>query len=121
MTLNSEVEMQRSGQPAEPTMPTENQEPRSASEKYMASLWSEVIGLNQVTLPNKFLDVGGNSLRLNIILNRIEKEKGVSLDAQLFFDDERSSLFELAKELDVLLENKPDRTQETTPSRRCTT
>ncbi|HEX2692383.1 MAG TPA: phosphopantetheine-binding protein [Kofleriaceae bacterium] len=77
----------------------------------MASLWSEIIGLDQVTLSSKFLEVGGNSLTLNVLLNRIETEKGASLDAQLFFDDERSSLFEVAKELDALLEGKSGRSQ----------
>jgi hypothetical protein len=92
MSVNSEVQTTVSGQ-----------EPRSPNEKYLASLWAEIIGLdrNQVLLPHKFLEVGGNSLTLNIILNRIEAETGASLDAELFFDDERSSLFALARELDV--------------------
>ena len=88
------------------SLPAENQEPRSASEKYMAALWAEIIGLERVALPSKFLDVGGNSLTLNIILTRIEAERGAALDPQLFFDDERSSLFELAKHLDVVLAQK---------------
>lgn len=111
MTRNSELERPASGRLTDQALQAENQEPRSASEKYMASLWSEIIGLDQIMLPNRFLDVGGNSLTLNIILNRVETETGVSLEAQLFFDDERSSLFELAKELDVLLEGKPDRSR----------
>jgi ribosome assembly protein YihI (activator of Der GTPase) len=111
MTRNSEVEAPRSGQLTDQSLQAENQEPRTPSEKYMASLWSEIIGLDQVMLPHKFLEVGGNSLTLNIILNRIETEKGVSPEAQLFFDDDRSSLFELAKELDLLLEKKTDHSQ----------
>ena len=83
--------------------------PGSPSEKYLAALWSEIIGLDRVLLPHKFLDVGGNSLTLNIILNRVEAETGVSLDAQLFYDDERSSLFEIARELDVLRDQQPGR------------
>ena len=85
-----------------------NKEPRSDSERYLASLWSEIIGLENVELPGKFLELGGNSLTLNIILNRIEAEKEVSLEAELFFDPERSSLFEVAKELDALLANKSE-------------
>jgi hypothetical protein len=122
MSLNSEVEAPRSGQPAEQASQAEHPEPRSDSERYLASLWAEIIGLEQVTLPAKFLEVGGNSLTLNIILNRIEAEKGVSLNAQLFFDDEKSSLFELAKQLDGLLENKPDQPRgDGSGSRMCVT
>lgn len=98
-------------QAADRARPAENQEPRSGNEKYLASLWSELIGLDQVMLSQKFLEVGGNSLTLNIILTRIEVETGVSLDPQLFYDDERSSLFELARELDVLLDGKAARSR----------
>jgi len=111
MTANSGIETSASGQGGGSAVQTEGQEPQSASEKYMAALWSEIIGLEQVTLSNKFLDIGGNSLTLNIILNRIEAEKGVSLEAQSFFDPDNSSLFDLAKELDVLLQNKQDQAQ----------
>ena len=85
----------------------DNQLPQSPSEKYMAKLWMELIGLEQVLLPHTFLNVGGNSLILNLILNRVEAETGASLEAQLFFDDDKSSLLELAKALDVALDGRP--------------
>lgn len=87
--------------------PDAGHEPATTNEKYLAVLWSEVIGLRQVLLSHKFVRVGGNSLTLNIILTRIETEKGATLDPQLFFDDDRSSLFELARELDAALERRP--------------
>ncbi|HEV3040689.1 MAG TPA: phosphopantetheine-binding protein [Candidatus Angelobacter sp.] len=97
MVKNAQVE-------APPAEQLAGQEPLSASEKYMASLWSELIGLDQVKLSDKFLDVGGNSLTLNIILTRIKAEKDVTIEPQLFFDDQKSSLFELSKRLDGLLQ-----------------
>jgi hypothetical protein len=106
MTRNSEVDATSSRQ-ADQAPHAPDHEPRSGSETYLAALWSEIIGIKRVMLSHRFLDVGGNSLTLNIIVNRIEKETGASLDPQLFFADDRSSLFELAKELDVLLEGKP--------------
>jgi hypothetical protein len=114
MTRDSEIEAQEWRPTMEAELPTEEQEPpRTPSEKYMASLWLEVIGLERVFLHQKFLDVGGNSLSLNIILTKIETETGAALDAPLFFDDDRSSLFELAKELDDLLMKLRTRTQST--------
>lgn len=79
-------------------------EPRTPHEKYLAALFEEVIGLDrgQLQRPHRFLDVGGNSLTLNIILTRIEAETGASLEAEQFFDDERSSLSALAEQLDAL-------------------
>lgn len=107
MTPNAGQRKQRAGQVGERGPQARDQEPRSPNEKYLAALWAEIVGLDRVMLSHKFLEVGGNSLTLNLILNRIETEKGASLDAQLFFDDERSSLFALAQELDAVLAGKP--------------
>ena len=113
MKANSEVEAADLGQVSGQALQVGDQEPRSPSEKYLASLWVEIIGLdpNQVLLPRKFLELGGNSLTLNIVLNRIEADTGVSLASELFFDDERSSLFALARELDVLRGGEPPQSQ----------
>jgi hypothetical protein len=92
-------------------LPGENHDPSSVREKYMAALWREIIGLEKVTLSSKFLDVGGNSLTLNIILTRIETETGAVLDPQMFFDDEQSSLFQIARQLDVVLTQQSDGSQ----------
>ena len=110
MTRDAAVEASSSERITNQALQAENR-PRTASEKYIASLWAEIIGLDemQLTLSKKFVEVGGNSLTLNVMLNRIEAETGVSLKVELFFDDDKSSLFELAKELDVLLEDKPVR------------
>ncbi len=81
-----------------------NQEPRTRDEKYMAALWVEIIGLepDTVRLRDKFVEVGGNSLTLNIILNRIEADTGAAIPAELFFEDDSSSLSALASELETL-------------------
>jgi hypothetical protein len=106
MKMNPEIETAGLGQMSGQVPQAGDQEPRSPSEKYLAALWAEVIGVdpNQILLPNTFVEVGGNSLTLNIILNRIEADTGAALAAELFFDDERSSLFALARELDTLRE-----------------
>ena len=90
-----------------PDQAPEDQEPRTPSEKYMASLGKELIGLETVRISHTFLGVGGNSLTLNIILNRIETERGVALSPQQFFDDDKSSVLELAKALDAALAGEP--------------
>jgi acyl carrier protein len=119
MTQNLAMETTETGQFADRAPQAGEGEPGTPSEKYLASLWTEIIGLDRVTLPDKFLDLGGNSLTLNIILSRIENEKGVSIPPQLFFDPERSSLFELAREMDALPEGGPDRPRQTAPAVGC--
>jgi hypothetical protein len=91
-----------------------NEEPQSSSERYMASLWAEIIGLERVARSHKFLDVGGNSLTLNVVINRIRLERGVRMAPEPFFDPEKSSVTELAKQLDELLTD-PSRADQATP------
>jgi hypothetical protein len=107
VTQLSQAEAPSLAQPTAQPLQTDNEELQSASEKYMASLWSEIIGVGTLKLSDTFPDVGGNSITLPIIVNRIRSERGVSIEPQLFFDPDRSSLSELAKELDRLLDN-PD-------------
>lgn len=83
-------------------------QPNSPSEKYMAALWHEIVGLEQVQLADRFLDVGGNSLTLNVILKRVETEKGVLLKARQFFEPERSSLRDIAAELETMCRAKAE-------------
>jgi hypothetical protein len=92
-----------SGGPAEPASPADRREPESDSERYIAAIWSEIIGLKKVTSSDRFLDIGGNSLTLTLILNRIKSERGVSMDGEPFFDPQRSSLAALAEQLDAAL------------------
>lgn len=72
------------------------------SEAYLASLWKEIIGVEQVRSADRFLDLGGNSLTLNVVLKRIEKETSAVMPARLFFDPQTSSLSNLAQLLDDL-------------------
>lgn len=111
MTVNSESGARSTGPHLGRSARGDDHEPASASEKYLAALWSEIIGVDHVQLPDKFLDIGGNSLTLNIMLTRIKAETGAELDPQLFFDDDSSSLRELAKELDISLKRHPERSQ----------
>ena len=98
-------------QPASAAAPTTAQPIRGgepigrASEQYMASLWSEIIGVEAPELSDTFLEVGGNSLTLYVVVNRIQTERGVSIEPVLFFHPDTSSLSELAKELDRLLDD----------------
>lgn len=75
------------------------------SEAYLAALWKEIIGVGEVQPTDRFLDLGGNSLTLNVVLKRVEKETGATMRPRLFFQPETSSLSDLARTLDALLAN----------------
>ena len=96
MTINLQLSMQDAGSCYHETSPD--------TQAYLAALWKEIIGLEQVALSDKFLDVGGNSLTLNVILGRIEAELNVSPDPASFFHSDTSSLSALAMQLHTLLE-----------------
>jgi hypothetical protein len=76
----------------------------SASEQYLASLWCEEIGVDAVGPDDTFLQVGGNSLTLKIVVNKVREQYGVLIDPQLFFQPDTSSLSQIAAELDRLLD-----------------
>jgi Phosphopantetheine attachment site len=74
------------------------------SEQYLASLWCEEIGIDAIEPDDTFLQVGGNSLTLKIIVNKVREQHGVLIDPQLFFQPDTSSLSQIAAELDRLLD-----------------
>jgi len=55
--------------------------PRTASEQVVASIWSELLGLDRVGIHDNFLDVGGHSLVGIRVLVKIKQETGVRLEA----------------------------------------
>lgn len=78
----------------------------SDSEKYIAALWSEIVGAAEIGRQSRFQEVGGNSLNLSILLLRIQKETGISLDPQIFLEPETSSLLQVAKVFDDLVDRQ---------------
>jgi acyl carrier protein len=79
----------------------------SDTEQYLASLWRETIGVESVGLDDTFLQVGGNSLTLHIIVNKVREQYGVQIAPRLFFQPDTSSLSQIAAELDRLLDRNP--------------
>jgi hypothetical protein len=75
-----------------------------ASEEYLASLWCEAIGVDAVGPDDSFLQVGGNSLTLQIVVSKVRKQYGVLIEPRLFFQPDTSSLSQIAAELDRLLD-----------------
>jgi acyl-CoA synthetase (AMP-forming)/AMP-acid ligase II/acyl carrier protein len=53
--------------------------PRGATQKRLAALWAEVLGLQTVSAEDEFLDLGGDSLSATQLLLRISEVFGVAL------------------------------------------
>jgi amino acid adenylation domain-containing protein len=58
-----------------------SQQPTSVIERRVAAIWCELLGLNDIGLDEHFFDVGGDSLRLITLRDRLASEFGVRLPA----------------------------------------
>lgn len=76
----------------------------SVTEQRLAELWCEEIGVDAIGPDDTFERVGGNSLTLRIILNKVRERYGVLIEPKLFFQPDTSSLSQIAAELDRLLD-----------------
>jgi amino acid adenylation domain-containing protein len=56
------------------------QQPRSASERQLATLWQELLGIAQVHPGDNFFDIGGHSLLAVDMAARVQRDTGVALN-----------------------------------------
>ena len=74
--------------------------PRTPTERAVARIWQELLGLPQVRRQDSFLDVGGDSLTGARLLNRIRQEFGVQLSVRAIF--EQPTIVNLAGAIEAL-------------------
>ena len=54
--------------------------PRTSTEKQLAKIWQEVLGVERISLTDNFFDIGGHSLVSIRVIVRVDKKFGVRLD-----------------------------------------
>ncbi|NJO14389.1 MAG: amino acid adenylation domain-containing protein [Thioploca sp.] len=59
--------------------------PRTQTEKRLAEIWAEVLGVKRVGIYDNFFDLGGHSLLAVILLSKIEKKLGQNLPLATLF------------------------------------
>ena len=59
--------------------------PRNALEKYLAQLWSEMLGVEKIGVYDNFFDLGGNSLKAAMLINRIQEKLKRELHIGMLF------------------------------------
>ncbi len=72
--------------------------PRTGSERQLAAVWTELLGLDEVGVLDSFFDLGGNSLKLSMLHARLEALLGRELPIHRLF--EFSTIRALARWLD---------------------
>jgi acyl carrier protein len=60
--------------------------PRTPIEEILASIWAEVLDLEQVGVFSNFFDLGGHSLRIWQVITRVRDMLGVELTMRAFFE-----------------------------------
>ena len=59
--------------------------PRSETEKILADIWSEVLGIDRVSIYDNFFDLGGHSLLATQVTTRLRDRLGVELPLRYLF------------------------------------
>ena len=60
--------------------------PRNGTEKALAELWAEVLGVDRIGIHDNFLDLGGDSLLAMGVISRVRSKLGVEPTVQEFFE-----------------------------------
>ncbi len=66
--------------------------PRTASEKKMAAIWQEVLGLQNISIHENFFELGGHSLLATQVISRIRHQFDVDLPLRRLFESPTISM-----------------------------
>ena len=58
--------------------------PDTEAEKYLAGIWSELLGMDDLYLNDTFFDIGGHSLLVMKVITAVHQKTGVKLSPQDF-------------------------------------
>lgn len=98
LSLNGKVDRKALPKPEELVI-TSFEEPATQTEKGLAEIWSEVLGLSRVGIGNPFIEIGGDSLKAIRVIARIYKQFGVEVSVRDFFAS--PTIRELARFVDA--------------------
>lgn len=73
-------------------------EPKTETEKKLASIWSDVLKIKQIGTDEDFFEIGGHSMIAVTLMVKIEKELGVRLPLAILFDN--STIQDMARLID---------------------
>ena len=79
--------------------------PRTPTERALAQVWSEVLGIAQIGCEDNFFDLGGHSLLTTQVISRVRRIFKVDMPTQEVFSN--PTLSALAQRLDALRQTAP--------------
>ncbi|WP_299632739.1 condensation domain-containing protein, partial [uncultured Virgibacillus sp.] len=60
--------------------------PRTSTERTLAAIWSEVLGIDKVGIHDNFFDLGGHSLKATALISKIHKQFKVEISLREFLE-----------------------------------
>ena len=98
LTVNGKLDLRALPAPstARPELEDVFVAPSTREEKILASIWTKVLGVEQVGINDKFFALGGDSIRSIQVLSQA-KEQGLSFSVQQLF--QHQTIHELVQEL----------------------
>ncbi len=86
--------------------------PSTKTEKELATIWKEVLGLEKVGITDNFFELGGHSLMIGQVINRIHKKLAKEISFKTFFAN--PTILFLSKELKEGIFSKISKAQKAT-------
>ncbi|WP_293076054.1 non-ribosomal peptide synthetase [Okeania sp. SIO3B5] len=87
---------------------TEYVAPETETQKILAEIWAEVLGIEQIGIHDNFFDLGGHSLRATQVVSRVRQGFGNELTLQGLF--ESPTIAGIAKHIEVVRQLPQDKT-----------
>jgi amino acid adenylation domain-containing protein len=98
---SSVAEETAAGAPSHPAHAAGDDAPRTAMERLLAGMWTELLDVEHVGVHDDFFELGGHSLVATQLVSRVRRAVNVDLTVRTVLD--APTLHELAAELDTLL------------------
>lgn len=98
LTTAGKIDRKKLPPPEVAWSPESTQQPRSGREAVMVGLWQEVLGLKGVPLDQDFFSLGGTSLRVVELRDRVREAFGVDLSLSILY--EHPTVIELCQALE---------------------
>jgi acyl carrier protein len=87
---------------------TEYVAPETQTQKVLAEIWAEVLGIEQIGIHDNFFDLGGHSLMATQVVSRVRQGFGNELTLQGLF--ESPTIAGIAKNIEVVRQLPQDKT-----------
>jgi acyl carrier protein len=78
--------------------------PRNETEEEVCRIWTDILGIEKISVQDDFFDIGGHSLLAASIGSRIREAFGVELKMDAMFEDR--TIESLARRIEMLLWSK---------------